>query len=210
MLPLKQILQSNSETTYSGHKGWGFPILFLYLRNMQEVAEDIHMKKLKNKKGFTLAELLVVVAIVGILVAISIPVFAAQKKKAVIATNKANIRSAKAVAMAEIYGGDAESAFVTDKNEPVYVIYDVKTDKIKEIKKGNGAGNSAGTAAYEQAKNGEVCDTIVVYIGPNDDKKGNMMQTAPYYNDDDTLGLNGSNPFGPGSGTGSVSGGVTN
>lgn len=37
-----------------------------------------------------------------------------------------------------------------------------------------------------------------------------MMQTAPYYNADDTLGLNGSNPFGPGSGTGSVSGGVTN
>ena len=50
------------------------------------------MSKMKNKKAFTLAELLVVVAIVGILVAISIPVFAAQKKKAVIATNEANIR----------------------------------------------------------------------------------------------------------------------
>lgn len=75
------------------------------------------MSKMKNKKAFTLAELLVVVAIVGILVAISIPVFAAQKKKAVIATNEANIRSAKAAVVTEIYGGDAEYAFKTDQDD---------------------------------------------------------------------------------------------
>jgi len=50
------------------------------------------MKK-NNKKGFTLAELLIVVAIIGILVAISIPVFTAQLKKAKDATNVANARS---------------------------------------------------------------------------------------------------------------------
>ena len=36
----------------------------------------------ENKKGFTLAELLIVVAIIGVLVAISIPIFTAQLEKA--------------------------------------------------------------------------------------------------------------------------------
>ena len=60
------------------------------------------IKKVReNKKGFTLAELLVVVAIVGILVAISIPVFTAQLSKARKATNQANLRAAKAAAVAQ-------------------------------------------------------------------------------------------------------------
>ena len=50
----------------------------------------------RNKKGFTLAELLIVVAIIGVLVAISIPIFTSQLEKAREATDMANIRNAYA------------------------------------------------------------------------------------------------------------------
>ena len=59
------------------------------------------MKKMTNKKGFTLAELLIVVAIIAVLVAISIPVFTTQLEKAREATDAANIRSAYAEVMSE-------------------------------------------------------------------------------------------------------------
>ena len=58
------------------------------------------MKK-NNKKGFTLAELLIVVAIIAVLVAIAIPIFTAQLEKARESTDAANIRSAYAEVMAE-------------------------------------------------------------------------------------------------------------
>ncbi len=54
----------------------------------------------KNNKGFTLAELLIVVAIIAVLVAIAIPVFSAQLEKSKEATDIANIRSAYATLVA--------------------------------------------------------------------------------------------------------------
>lgn len=59
------------------------------------------MIRQKKNSGFTLAELLIVVAIVGILVAISIPVFTSQLHKAKVATDEANLRSYYSVLMAD-------------------------------------------------------------------------------------------------------------
>ncbi len=58
------------------------------------------MKK-NNKKGFTLAELLIVVAIIAVLVAIAIPVFTTQLEKSRESTDVANVRSAYAVVVSE-------------------------------------------------------------------------------------------------------------
>ncbi len=66
------------------------------------------MKKM-NKKGFTLAELLIVVAIIAVLVAIAIPVFTTQLEKSRAATDLANIRSGYAAAVAGFLTGDYSS-----------------------------------------------------------------------------------------------------
>lgn len=49
---------------------------------------------MKDRKGFTLTELLVVVAIIGILVAISLPIFSNQIERARDAVTVANLRAA--------------------------------------------------------------------------------------------------------------------
>ena len=57
------------------------------------------MERKRNRKGFTLAELLIVVAIIAVLVAIAIPIFTAQLEKSREATDAANLRSAYAEVM---------------------------------------------------------------------------------------------------------------
>lgn len=76
----------------------------LHLHNKRKYA--------RSSQGFTLAELLIVLAIVGVLVAISIPIFSSQLKKARLAVDQANVRSAKAAAAAE-YLADGNTGSVT-------------------------------------------------------------------------------------------------
>ena len=55
-----------------------------------------------NKYGFTLAELLIVVAIIAVLVAIAIPVFFTELERSKDAADLANVRSAYAEASADL------------------------------------------------------------------------------------------------------------
>ena len=73
-----------------------------------------HMKE--NNNGFTLAELLIVVAIIGILVAISIPIFTSQLERSKEATDIANIRAAKSEAIATAIDIEVGGTAATEYN----------------------------------------------------------------------------------------------
>ncbi len=73
--------------------------------------------KRSSKKGFTLAELLIVIAIIAVLVAIMIPVFSSQLDKARAAAELANVRAAYAEALANAMVGEGD----LDANDTVTI-----------------------------------------------------------------------------------------
>lgn len=168
----------------------------------------------KKIYGFTLAELLVVVAIVGILIAISIPIFTVQKKKAIIAVNKANIRSARAAAAAMLYGSDESLERYENQSRTGYRYYIYDTEKGEILWEAEGENtkitynkkgeqkrvNDVGQDYRKIALNDEKCPQIIVFVGNPDaraDAKGTApIQTAPFYEGNKVGGTN-QNPFGP-------------
>lgn len=68
----------------------------------------------QNKNGFTLMEMLIVIAIIAVLIAVAIPVFASQLEKAREATDFANVRSAYAQVSTEALLGDSETTVTVD------------------------------------------------------------------------------------------------
>ena len=78
------------------------------------------LKKFTNKKGFTLMEMLIVVAIIAVLVAIAIPTFASQLNKARVSVDEANIRSGYADVMLKILTAEKDS----DIKDTYYLLKD--------------------------------------------------------------------------------------
>jgi type IV pilus assembly protein PilA len=84
-------------------------------------------KMLKNKKGFTLIELMIVVAIIGILAAIAIPNFMSYQCKAKQSEAKSllgAVRTAQEVYYAEKskYADDIDDTGFTQKGDGIYTI----------------------------------------------------------------------------------------
>ncbi len=77
-----------------------------------------------KKKGFTIAELLIVVAIIAVLVTVSIPIFAAQLHKAKVAADWANVRAYFSEIQADYVSTGEHNPKV--KNDP-YGTFDYQT-----------------------------------------------------------------------------------
>ena len=78
------------------------------------------MNRFKSKKGFTLAELLIVVAIIAVLVAIAVPLFVGAIQKAEKATFEANQRTIKGMGVAALLSSEKEDLDLTDTSKTYY------------------------------------------------------------------------------------------
>lgn len=128
------------------------------------------MNALRNKKGFTLIEMLVVIAIIAVLVAIVIPVVGNSTDKAAAATNAANLRSIKAEITTAMLTGDEtkytikgtggiESATSAAMNIPVKSDYTIP--KAKEC------GEVNKDAEMQVQYNSTTHEVTVTYGGKN-------------------------------------------
>ena len=113
------------------------------------------MKKLKSRKGFTLMEMLIVVAIIAILVAVAIPTFTSSLDKAKSATDSANLRAAKAVATTEyllVQSGETSNisdGMIFDPDLGKFVDKTTKTDKMEGKSDGNSSKYIVVTVASD-------------------------------------------------------------
>lgn len=120
-------------------------------------------KTLHNKKGFTLAELLIVVAIIAVLVAIAIPIFSSQLEKAREATDMANIRSAYA---------EVAAAALTDSDKSI-----TETVEAKQTQTGWQTDNNteiAGIKLSDIATNAKKAGTFTIKYEAGNDGTGKI------------------------------------
>ncbi len=112
------------------------------------------MKK-TNKKGFTLAELLIVIAIIAVLIAIAIPTFSGALRNARLQTDHANIRSAYAMVMtANMMGGiDIDGELTTPTADEEY--YFEKDGTLAET------STKAGTYITQEDGKGDECKASI-------------------------------------------------
>lgn len=141
-------------------------------------------KKLNKKKGFTLMEMLIVVAIIAILIAIAIPTFSSQLEKAREATDEANVRSAYAVAQACLltnqdpsgtagpsmdstkltYYMKKDGSFTTTKGTDCYVLQAAKKLAVSTVPGFDGTADTKGhyiTITFTQTTTKDIATAVV-------------------------------------------------
>lgn len=127
--------------------------------HIQREAHIRMFKKEKNNCGFTLAELLIVVAIIAVLVAISIPIFTGQLEKAREAVDLDTVRSAySTMKYAEMLGEGPNGEKLVQEHYYFYLKSDGTFQQIE-------MHESAGSDAYKMKSHGaDITDWAGLYV----------------------------------------------
>lgn len=126
-----------------------------------------------NEKGFTLIEMLIVVAIIAILIAVSIPLVNGALEKARDAADQANERAAKAIATLYFMGAtddtiDGSGTYTAGSEMPTtgssgLIYYDATTGNLTFTKPAKGYGQCTGKATCYKANEKHV--NMVINVG---------------------------------------------
>jgi prepilin-type N-terminal cleavage/methylation domain-containing protein len=137
-----------------------------------------------NKKGFTLIELMIVVAIIGILAAIAIPKFADLINKSKEGATKGALSTVRSAI--QVYYGDNEGWFPTDSSFATSVLSGAKYLNVMPVAKlpGTGHADSAaianaladagGWTYYNNPSTAASWGTFLVNCGSHQDLKGQV------------------------------------
>lgn len=138
--------------------------------------------KLRKNGGFTLIEMLIVVAIIAILIAISIPLVGQALEKSREATDAANERSFKAELILCYLSGNTDGSDTTTaankfETNKVY-FYDATNGKIETSKKGNPYGQGTADAGAHKTNGGHTNMYLWGYIDGNGNAKLGWAESA--------------------------------
>jgi len=137
---------------------------------------------MRKQKGFTLIELMIVVAIIGILAAVAIPKFAQMLEKAREGATKGNVGAVKSAI--SIYYGDNQGIFPTSLTDLMFQKYLSAVPAVKVTHPANLGGvtlsGSATTVLVDQAA------APAVMVGTTDGWKYNTVDGNVYVNNTQT------------------------
>ncbi len=86
------------------------------------------MKKIEKRDGFTLVEMLIVVAIIAVLIMVSVPMFGSTLEKSRVAVDEANERAAQDLAVTAFLTGHDTVDHLLNTGSEVRLVYFIEPD----------------------------------------------------------------------------------